>query len=268
MNQRKNIIGFCSALGQNKKGVELFPKILSRYIKKGVYLDHVYCEGDLFKNLNNLNIKNNNFNLRKGNPLINVGGDHSMAISTVAASLSQHSNTKVLWIDAHPDINTQNSSLSGNFHGMPLSFLTGLDTHEKINYIEKYLSFDNLMYIGIRDIDKFERKILIDKRISSISSIEMNDDIHGCLEKIINWMSSSPLHISFDVDSIDPNFIYSTGTRVDCGIFPNKIKAIFQNENIKNNLINVDFTELNIALGNVRQSSNSINIIMEILNSI
>jgi arginase len=75
-----------------------------------------------------------------------------MAIATVAASLQKHGpNLKVIWFDAHGDINTRKTSPSGNFHGMPLAFLTGLDRDVTLfPFLQQpTLSFDNILYLGI-----------------------------------------------------------------------------------------------------------------------
>ena len=96
------------------------------------------------------------------NKKINIGGDHSMAIATVADSLNRvpPGKLKVIWFDAHPDINTYKSSISKNYHGMPLGYLTGLCKSHYFPFITNYLNFENLLYIGIRDIDEYEKKII------------------------------------------------------------------------------------------------------------
>ena len=66
---------------------------------------------------------------------INIGGDHSMAIASVADSLQKYNDLKVIWIDAHPDINTRKSSSTQNYHGMPLAFLSGLDVYPELDYL-------------------------------------------------------------------------------------------------------------------------------------
>ena len=77
-----------------------------------------------------------------------------MAISTVDSSLNKYKDLKVIWIDAHPDINSFKSSKTKNFHGMPLSFLTGMDYNPKFNFIKNILPIKNILYIGIRKINK------------------------------------------------------------------------------------------------------------------
>ena len=124
-----NIIYFPHKLGQKKNGVQNSYKVFQ---KLGTIVD---CKNDgehLFENLKNLYEANANSN----QPNLNIGGDHSMAISTVSNSLNKYDNLKVLWFDAHPDINTYEKSESKSYHGMPLSFLTGLDKNENFPYIK------------------------------------------------------------------------------------------------------------------------------------
>jgi arginase len=90
-----------------------------------------------------------------------MGGDHSVASSSVLAALQKFRNLHVIWIDAHPDIHTYTSTVSGNKHGTPLSVCTGLEkTHWASRISLKQLSFDRLIYVGIRDIDDFEAETI------------------------------------------------------------------------------------------------------------
>merc|ERR1712062_561253 len=94
-----------------------------------------------------------------------AGGDHSVAIGSLLGSLHEFEETKptvnsrlgVIWIDAHADINTLESSESGNVHGMPLAFITGIDrSWNWVNDLDLKLDFSDLYYWGIRDIDNAE----------------------------------------------------------------------------------------------------------------
>jgi arginase len=92
---------------------------------------------------------------------LNIGGDHSVASSSVLASLQKYRDLQVLWIDAHPDIHTYSSTVSGNTHGTPLSVCTGLEkTHWASRLSLKMLDFSRLIYVGIRDIDDFEAEVI------------------------------------------------------------------------------------------------------------
>lgn len=178
---------------------------------------------------------------------INIGGDHSMGIGSVASSLNKYgSNIKVIWIDAHADINTRASSPSGNVHGMPLAFLTGLDKSNDYNFIDNLLSFNNLCYIGIRDLDVGEIDVVKKHNIKTILSENFNKNIEMVINDVINWIGDSQVHISIDVDSLDPKYIQYTGTRVSGGLELIELIKFIKNICLKTNIINMDISELNL----------------------
>lgn len=242
INMFKNLINFGCSQGQKRMGVELGPNML--FNDKTFKFKKLHCPtgNSITKSLRNLYRINSQI---KG-PRINVGGDHSMSIATLSHSLNTNPNVKVLWIDAHADINTPETSPSGNFHGMPLSFLTGISYHPKFDYIVNHLPFENLMYIGIRDIDSFERTLINEKNINIIGKniIEKND-----FYDIDEFIGNSPVHVSFDIDSIDPKEIKSTGTPVENGLSSDSVGKLFKMLRYKK-IISLDVTEFNPKIGN------------------
>ncbi len=170
-----------------------------------------------------------------------------MGIGSVGASLNiLGTKTKVIWIDAHADINTMESSPSGNIHGMPLSFLTKLDNSNDYDWIKNRLKFENLCYIGIRDLDPEEIKIIKTYNIKTITVKEFNTNIIQTLKDLILWAGISPIHISLDVDSLDPKFIEYTGTRVPGGIEIEPLIKFINTFCKFTNVVNVDISELNL----------------------
>lgn len=260
------IIYFPHKLGQMKNGVQYTPIYLKKLIKNQ-YVD-VFCNNSLTNK--NYNMKNNLYNLYSMNnkityPKINIGGDHSMAIATVASSLNLHKdNLKVLWFDAHADINTYDSSLTKNYHGMPLSFLTGLADHD-FEFIRNKLNFDNLMYIGIRDVDSFEKTIIEKHKIKYLTCEQINNNLYDSIKKINNFIGNDPVHLSFDVDCMDPKFINCTGTKSKYGLNLNT-KVILDNLANKN-LCNMDITEINLDLGNNKDKLKTINNLSKLFDS-
>jgi arginase len=119
---------------------------------------------------------------KDGKLVLTLGGDHSIAIGTIsgtAKALRERLGREiaVIWVDAHADINTPETSDSGNIHGMPVAFLTGLATEERedaFGWLKDHhrISTKKIVYIGLRDIDKGEKKILRDHGIKAFS---MND---------------------------------------------------------------------------------------------
>lgn len=120
----------------------------------------------------------------QGRLVLTLGGDHSIAIGTLAGSARAirerlNRDIAVIWVDAHSDINTPESSDSGNIHGMPLAFATGLakdDNEEYFGWIkdDMRMSVKKLVYIGLRDVDSGEKKILRDNGIRAFSMFDVD----------------------------------------------------------------------------------------------
>jgi arginase len=116
---------------------------------------------------------------KSGKMVVTLGGDHSIAIGTISGTAKAirerlGREIAVIWVDAHADINTPETSDSGNIHGMPVSFLTGLATEDREDVFgwlkdEHRLSLKKLVYIGLRDIDRGEKKILREHGIKAFS---------------------------------------------------------------------------------------------------
>jgi arginase len=172
--------------------------------------------------------------IRNGSTPIVLGGDHSIAIGSIAGALKQYgSGLAVLWIDAHVDINTPDVSPSGNLHGMPLAALTGLATKSKGTMKTQWDRLDKIIgrqkldpkklaWIGLRDVDKGE--VLNLKRANGALPLTMQDvdllGATGALEKVFKHFQKAGAKaawVSFDVDCLDPVFAPGTGTAVRGG---------------------------------------------------
>ena len=116
---------------------------------------------------------------KHGRLVLTLGGDHSIAIGTIAGTSRAirerlGREMAVIWVDAHADINTPETSGSGNIHGMPVAFLTGLAKEDRADVFgwlgdSKALSLKKLVYIGLRDIDRGEKKILREHGVKAFS---------------------------------------------------------------------------------------------------
>lgn len=251
----KNIILYPSGKGQLKKGLEKTPDILKLLISKEKQIYNSIITNNLFDDLFNLYSINSRINDTK----INIGGDHSMSISTVQDSLNKNPETKVIWIDAHPDINTKLSSKTKNYHGMPLSILTGLDKNSPLIFQKHVLPFNNLLYIGIRDIDPFEKSIINTYSIQKITVDDLNykEDMEDIKLKLNQFIGNSPVHLSFDVDCLDPYILPCTGTKVKKGLglfYTRFVLDII----LKHKVTSIDLTELNLSLGNIYDREKSL----------
>lgn len=170
-----------------------------------------------------------------GTPLV-VGGDHSLSIGSLSGALNFfEGDISVLWIDAHADLNTPESSPTGNLHGMPVSAALGLgygaDGHAGAQWnhlIDQLfplyrLHRDRIGWIGLRDVDHGER-MAISTLENSFPTTMQNVDRYG-IERVVSafikWVGTKPskkVWISFDVDSLDPVYAGGTGTTVMGGL--------------------------------------------------
>jgi arginase len=189
-----------------------------------------------------------------------------MAIATIAHSLNNYDDLKVIYFDAHADINTLEKSESKHYHGMPLSFVTGLDDDKKFRFIKNKLKFENLLYIGSRCLDKFEVDEIYKQNIKYLTSDDINNNYEDSINKIVDFVGNSPLHISFDVDAIDPEYIPSTGTPVKNGVdLQTAINTLDVLRTKK--LVSLDITELNLKLGTSSESKKSIKNTLRLFNA-
>lgn len=197
-------------------------------------------------------------NLETFKPLINIGGDHSMAIGTISGTARYLGTAPaVIWVDAHADINPPELSPSGNLHGTPMSFLLKelegiMKPLDGFEWVKRMISSNDIAYIGLRDVDDVELEIL---RKYNIQAYDMKDiDDHGiqnilqkCLEKI-DPTNDRPIHLSFDIDAMDPALAPATGTPVRGGLYRVEGEYICQELAKTNRLHCVDLVEVNPTL--------------------
>ena len=165
--------------------------------------------------------------LEQGNFPLCVGGDHSMALGSIAgiSSFCKKNNLTlgVIWIDAHADMNTDETTPSGNIHGMPLAASLGLGNEELVNLygFSPKLKPENCAIIAARSIDIQER-LNIKKLKPTVYTMSDVDKlgIHRIISRVLKQFKENVdhIHISFDVDSVDPNFVPGVGTPVPGGL--------------------------------------------------
>jgi arginase len=253
---------FCShGAGQRITGVEHTPLMLHKLFRRDINKIFVPDKENIFKNLISIYDANESVHGKR----INIGGDHSMAIATGAHSLNKCRNTKFIWIDAHADINTINSSSSGNYHGMPLGFLTNQCRIKHLHFLRNRLNFDNLLYIGVRSIDPFEQVIIDKNNISVIRSQMCNRNVDIVCKYIEHFCRNSNVHVSFDVDAVDPYYIQSTGTTVKKGLTPKVVTKMLDFINKNTYVVNMDVCELNLDIGTTAQKHRSLEHMLNIL---
>ena len=159
-------------------------------------------------------------------PLI-LGGDHSMSVGSLAgigAHCAEHGKTLgVIWIDAHADMNTAETTPSGNIHGMPLAVAMGYGHPSLTSIGGNFPKLDprNLAIIGLRSIDAGERTLIKELGVAAYTMFDIDRlGMYEIASRILEDMSRSVdhLHISFDVDGVDPSIAPGVGTPVPGGL--------------------------------------------------
>lgn len=155
-------------------------------------------------------------------PLV-LGGDHSVAIGSLAGLSAHYSNLGVIWFDAHADLNTEGRSLSGNMHGMSMAAALG---HSAFNLSHipgagPFIDPSNLVYVGLRDLDEYEKEQI---RAIGIKSFTMHDIDRIGIQRVVEQAlavagkGTDGIHISFDMDCLDPREAPGVGTPVPGGL--------------------------------------------------
>jgi arginase len=188
-----------------------------------------------------------------------VGGDHSIACGTVAAISSHHhkrgQKMGLIWFDAHGDVNTPESSESGNIHGMPLACCVGRGVPELVRLGTRVpmVDPDKAVLIGVRTLDKQEKVELRDSGIHvfTIRDIDMHG-IHKVMRMAIEIASAGTagFHLSFDVDGTDPSVAPGVGTPVLGGTSLRESHLVMEHAAESQKLLGLEITEINPILDN------------------
>ena len=187
-------------------------------------------------------------------PII-IGGDHTVAVSSIYAS-NEYTRMNgerlgVLWCDAHADFNTMETSESKNIHGMPVSILCGDTLPILAN--GPPLDYDQFAFYGVRDMDSLEFYRFQDK---NMKIIETDNEFY-------KWISLfDKVHVSFDIDCLDPSIISSVNTPVKNGKTVDDLKNIFTKVKNSGKLMSMDIVEYNPDIGD------KVDIIIDIVKSL
>ncbi|HSH36989.1 arginase [Schnuerera sp.] len=180
-----------------------------------------------------------------------IGGDHSIGLGSISGSSKFHNNLAVIWVDAHGDINTHETSPSGNSHGMPLAAALGVGEPSMTNlyFNGPKVKPDNVFIIGARDLDEGEIKLAKELKLNlytmdNIRKVGLESVIKEVIEKIEN-SNVDGTHLSFDIDVMDKSLVPGTGTPVDKGFNLEEGKIVLK-EFLNTGLIkSMDLVELN-----------------------
>ncbi|KAJ5174081.1 arginase [Penicillium coprophilum] len=181
---------------------------------------------------------------RLGRFVVTLGGDHSIGVGTVSGTAKA--------IDAHADINRPETSLSGRIHGMPVAFVSGMAKSPKkgiFDWLEQnhLINLRKFVYIGLRDVDEAEQETIAK---TGIKAFTMKDVQRYGVEKVMDLAlshigSQTPIHASYDIDSLDPKWAPSTGFPVASGLSLDEGVVIAKRLHESGNLIALDLVEIN-----------------------
>lgn len=279
-----DIIGVPLDLGSNRRGVDMGPYAI-RYagLKKEItsigikYNDFgnlsvsvpentKQTENPKLKYLEEITEVNRNLSqiikksLLKGHLPVVIGGDHSIAVGTILGTQSVLKDIGVIWMDAHGDFNTGKTTLSGNLHGMSLAASTGMGEIQMSSFKDKdtrYIDPKKVVLIGTRDLDS-EEALLI--KSSGVNVFTMEDiDMLGMREVMENAIQiagsdTQGIHLSFDIDVINPNEAPGVGTPVNGGLTYREAHLAVEMLHSSGKICSMEFVELNPILDDRNQT--------------
>lgn len=244
--------------------VDLFEKYGNEVKDKGYVLVNSYSEEEKYKShptmkyLKGVVETNEDLankvedSLKNGRMPFTIGGDHSLGLGSLAGvSAALGKDFGVIWIDAHADINTTESSPSGNIHGMPLgaSFGVGSSELRNIHFEGKKLEAQNTFIIGARSVDEGEVDLIDSEKVNVWYMEEIQDKgMDKTIEELLSLIKKRGLkniHISYDIDSLSSELVPGTGTPVEDGMHYEESEKLIR-ALIKTGLVrSIDFVEYN-----------------------
>ncbi|MEK3955274.1 arginase [Psychrobacillus psychrotolerans] len=270
-----SIIGVPMDLGQNRRGVDMGPSairyagVVERLQELGHSVDDV---GDIaigrretsqntkLRNLEEVVAANTILANRvhdiigEGNFPIVLGGDHSIAIGTLAGLADRYENLGVIWYDAHADLNTAETSPTGNIHGMPLAVSIGLGHEELVNIRDfaPKIKPENVVIIGARSVDPGERELIKEKGIKvfsmhEIDKLGMSEVMTQAIQYFVDRKVDG-VHLSLDLDGLDPLYTPGVGTPVAGGISYRESHLAMEMLYASNMITSAEFVEVNPIL--------------------
>lgn len=193
--------------------------------------------------------------IKKGVVPLILGGDHSLGIGSLAGLASSGRRFGVIWFDTHGDYNSPETTRSGNIHGMPLAVANGIGAKEltSIGGGQKKIREENTVIIGARDLDQQEREML---RFSKITVFTISDIDQRGMKDVVDEgirlasQGTDGIHVSFDLDVLDPVEAPGVGTPVAGGITYREAHLAMELIADSNLLMSMDMVEVNPILDN------------------
>ena len=219
-----DIINANTDLGVSVNGAFLGPDTLTENLEnekinciKRIYADEEDKEFEKDNKKKNLK-KLNKFNeqvynevlktIDDGNFPLTIGGDHSLVIASALASINRNKSLGIIWIDAHGDFNTFDTTITGNIHGLPLAAITGYEKKELVYFHNgNHYKYENTVIVGGRDIDPLEIENIKDAGVTVFTTEDIKKNgMDKIMDEAIKIACNGTLgvHISYDLDVIDP----------------------------------------------------------------
>lgn len=204
--------------------------------------------------------------LNYDNKILTIGGDHSIGLPSVMASLHKFKeNLKVVWVDAHADINTEDTSYSNNKHGMPVSPLFGLMKPWIKTKSNLLLKPEQFVYIGLRNNDYAEEQFIKQIGMKTYYADDVKKLGIDRIMKNITKDKNSIYHLSFDIDGLDSTIVPSTGTPEMNGLNLEEGKYIVKSLCNTQKLKAYDLVEYNPLIGNKKEREITHNTCLQLL---
>lgn len=246
---KNKLIGVQMNLGANRSGTEFGPdELLQSYPDTFDEMELITVERQKEDfNDKKLKFKNTilhtsekiaktvNEAVKDGYRPIMIGGDHTISLGSVAG-VTLEKEVGLIWISAHGDMNTPESTLTGNIHGMPLALLQGIGDRDLANCFYEGAKVDskNVVIFGAREIELEERKIIEQVGVKIIYYDEiLRKGIDNVLEEVKEYLAIDNIHISFDLNAIDPEIAPGVSVPVRSGFTEDEVfktlKFLFKN---------------------------------------
>ena len=237
--ERVAVVGVPMDLGANRRGVDMGPSAL-RYAR---LLEQLEDLGYTVEDLGDVPVSLARASRRRGRGLayleeiraaalvlkerlaalpegvfpIVLGGDHSLSMGSVAGA-ARGRRVGVVWVDAHADFNTPETSPSGNVHGMPLAVLSGLG-HPRLTEVFRAVDPKDVVLVGVRSLDPGEKRLLKAAGVRVYTMHEVDRlGVARIAEEVLKHLQGLPLHVSLDADVLDPTLAPGVGTPVPGGL--------------------------------------------------
>jgi arginase len=281
--QQITIIGMPMHLGANRRGADMGPSAI-RYAEVQKRISNLGFEvediGDIFvpsperltiedpklkwlpqiRMVNEELARNVKEAIGKGRfPLI-LGGDHSIAIGSLTGVASQYKKVGLIWFDAHGDLNSQETSPSGNIFGMSLAISLGIGHHDLVNMggFAPKVKPENTVIVGVRELDPGEQQLIQDLGIKvftmhDVDRLGMAQVMDEAIK--IAGANTDGIHLSFDLDSLDPQDAPGVGLPMLGGITYRESRLAMEMLAETNQLVSAEFVEVNPILDNANHTA-------------